>query len=81
MPKLRIEHDVNECIGCGACEAVCPEFFEMVQGSEFKAHLKGSKKVYEKETLETNDAKNVKEAIDSCPVTCIHLFENNKKIA
>lgn len=30
--------DTDACEGCGSCEAVCPEVFEM--GSDGKAHVK-----------------------------------------
>jgi|TARA_B100001971_G_C18129466_1_gene504002 ferredoxin len=48
------------CIGCGACEAVCPEVFEM--GDDMKAHVKAGA-----------DASKpcIKEAIEGCPVDSI----------
>lgn len=48
----------EECIGCGACESICPEGIEM---KDMKAHVKNAK------------AKNMKEAADSCPVQAIKL--------
>ncbi len=48
--------DEDKCIGCGACESVCPEGFEMKDG---KSHLKNPK------------AGCVDEAISSCPVGAI----------
>ena len=47
------------CIGCGNCEAVCSEVFELKDG---KAHVKAG-----------SDASKpcVKEAIESCPVDVI----------
>ena len=47
------------CIGCGACEATCPDVFELTDG---KAHVKPG-----------SDAKKscVKEAIEGCPVDAI----------
>jgi ferredoxin len=53
---------INEeaCIGCGACEAVCPDVFELKDG---KAHVK---KVQEKSKLAC-----VKEAVEGCPVGAI----------
>ena len=39
MVKIMI--DQKNCIGCGSCENVCPEFFQIDQsGSEFKAKIK-----------------------------------------
>lgn len=48
--------DKNKCIGCGACAAVCPEGFEIVDG---KAKVKNK------------DAKCIGEAIAACPVEAI----------
>jgi len=45
------------CIGCGSCEAVCPDVFKMTDG---KAEVKAQKKL-----------PCVKEAIDTCPVDAI----------
>lgn len=47
------------CIGCGACEATCPDVFEIIDG---KAHVKAG--------AETSKP-CVKEAIDGCPVNAI----------
>lgn len=48
------------CIGCGSCEAICPNVFELKDG---KAHVK---KGQEKSKLPC-----VKESVDSCPVQAI----------
>jgi ferredoxin len=52
---------INEdtCIGCGLCEAICGEVFEV--NSKGKAAIKKNAK----------DAPCIKEAIDSCPVNSI----------
>ncbi len=44
------------------------------------SHLKGSKKVGENEKKEMDDVKCNIEAAESCPATCIHVYENGKKI-
>ncbi len=56
---MAIKIDKEKCIGCGSCEAICPEAFEMKEG---KAHSKGSGK-----------GKCVKDAADSCPVQAIKI--------
>tara|TARA_Y100000310_G_scaffold306787_1_gene348257 strand:- start:20579 stop:20749 length:171 start_codon:yes stop_codon:yes gene_type:complete len=47
------------CIGCGSCEAVCPDVFEMADG---KAHVKPGS---------DSSKPCVKEAIEGCPVDAI----------
>lgn len=48
--------DEDTCIGCGACEATCPEGFELKDG---KAKVKDGK------------APCIKDAISGCPVDAI----------
>lgn len=55
----KISVNQEKCIGCGSCEAVCPETFFLKNG---KANVKQKKK--EKITCE-NEAKN------SCPTGAI----------
>lgn len=43
------------------------------------SHLKGSKKIGENEEREMDDVKCNIEAAESCPATCIHVYENGKK--
>ena len=57
---MKISIDKEACIGCGACESLCPEVFAM----------KDSKAIAKKK--ETTD-KCAKEAADSCPVNAIKL--------
>jgi len=79
----RIEHDRPNCIGCGACAAVAPDFWEM--NDDGKSDIKKAKtredSWQELEIKEENFQQN-KEAADSCPVNVIHIIkkENNEKI-
>jgi len=59
----KIVHEVEKCIGCGACAAVCPSNWEM-NGDKSKPK---STKIAE---VGCN-----KEAEESCPVNCIHIEE------
>lgn len=52
-----IKVDKEKCIGCGACESICSEVFELKDG---KAVVKKQAK-----------APCVKDAIESCPVNAI----------
>ncbi|MEM4756310.1 MAG: ferredoxin [Candidatus Woesearchaeota archaeon] len=83
--QYRVVHDRPNCIGCAACEAVCPTFWEM--NADGKSDLKGAKP-HSKEkgwtVLEIDESKykcNL-EAAESCPVNVIHLedAETNERI-
>ena len=50
----------EKCIGCGACEATCPDGFEM--GEDGKAKVKNA------------GVSCVKEAKEACPVDAISQF-------
>ena len=53
--------DKEKCIGCAACEAACPDVFEMKD--DMKAHVKKGR--------ENSKGPKVKEAIDFCAVDAI----------
>lgn len=80
MP-YKIDHDRPNCIGCGACAAVNPEFW-MMDPVDGKSDVKGAHREKEgneivRESLDIDDAhfaKN-KEAADCCPVNVIHLID------
>jgi len=55
---MTIKINKEMCIGCGMCESVCPEVFEMNDNS--KAQIKEQKEI-----------PCVKEAISNCPVQAI----------
>jgi ferredoxin len=57
--------DQEECIGCETCVELCPEVFAFDEETE-KARVI-------KETGGPED--EIREAIDSCPVECIHWEE------
>ena len=58
---MRAYVDQDLCIGCGLCNATCPEVFEM--------NADGKAEAIADTTDENRDA--VQEAIDGCPVSAI----------
>jgi ferredoxin len=67
---MKIKIDQQKCIGCGSCQAVCPDIFEI--GEDSKAHLKGSEGGDE---LKTDNFGCVQEATEICPVQAIEIEE------
>ncbi|MFH1063670.1 MAG: ferredoxin [Candidatus Woesearchaeota archaeon] len=59
---VKIEHDHDTCIGCGACVNICPDNWEMADDG--KSHCKNTSP----DSLGCNQ-----EAADACPVQCIHV--------
>ena len=70
---MKVVHEREKCIGCGACAAVCPGFWEMADDG--KSKLKGSKKEGNNFELEVKEAGCNKEAEAGCPVECIHVVQ------
>ncbi|MCC7574511.1 ferredoxin [Candidatus Woesearchaeota archaeon] len=81
--QFLLELDRLNCIGCGACVAVSPDFFEL--GDDGKVNiLEGSERQdawYEKKISKQDFKVNV-EAAESCPVSVIHIksLKDDKKI-
>lgn len=61
----RVYVDEEECIGCGSCEAICPEVFQLDSGSGKAKVIKSPDGLEEL----------IEEAIEACPVTCISWKE------
>ncbi len=76
MTKIKIEHQKELCIGCGACAAIDPDNWEM-EGD--KSHLKGAQKeegpngTQEFKIVEESELGGNQEAADACPVPCIFI--------
>jgi ferredoxin len=62
---MKVIIDEEECIGCGSCVELCPEVFRMNEDKE-----KAEVILPEGGSEECNE-----EAIDTCPVSCIHWEE------
>ena len=81
MGKILLEHNRPECIGCGACAAVAPKFWEM--NDDGKSDIKKGKDRkdgWQELDLEEKDFEENKQAAESCPVNVIHLKKGNEKI-
>jgi ferredoxin len=77
-PKFLVVVERDKCTSCGTCEDACPELFEL--DSESLAHIKGSKRVGNNDELgvETEDCSL--DAAESCPVMCIHVYEDGEEL-
>jgi ferredoxin len=54
--------ETEECIGCQSCVELCPEVFGFDEDNE---------KAFVKESADPS-ASCIEEAVDTCPVECIH---------
>ena len=85
MSDFKIQHDRPNCIGCGACAAVAPDYWEMspVDGkSDLKESIhkkEGDAIVLEEREIDAAKYTPNKEAADSCPVNVIHVFDKDGK--
>ena len=73
---MKIIHFKKDCISCGACAAIAPDYWEMDQ--EALAQLKGSKEIenhWERKIESEQDQQENQEAADVCPVNIIHIKE------
>lgn len=55
------------CIGCGACEGICPEVFKMNDGKSQVIALDDYSQYKDQ----------IQQAIDACPVQCISLSDDS----
>ena len=72
---MQVTIDREECISCGSCSAICPEFFEPDAQDERSQVVT---KYRAGENLGAGDAPDslhdcVTQAADACPVSVIHL--------
>lgn len=69
----KVIQDRNACVGCGACAAICPKYWEMK--GDGKAHLKGSVVSGDEHILMVENAECNADAANACPVQCIRIEE------
>ena len=75
-----IIHHKKDCISCGACAAITPEFW--VMDEEGLAHLKSSRPVnshWERDISTEEDRVRNQEAADCCPVNIIKVEKKGEK--
>ena len=78
MASYRVIINRNECVSCGNCIGMCPEYFEFDEDN--LSHLKGSRRTEANDELEVDNADCCIDAAISCPVTCIHVYEDGEEI-
>ena len=74
--KYILQHDRPNCIGCAACEAVAPDFWEM--NGDGKSDIKNAKSLdngWQEREIDVNNLQENKDAADSCPVNVIHIVK------
>ncbi len=69
----KVIHERNNCVGCGACAAICPKYWEM--GGDGKSKLKGGVASGDNFMLVVESAECSKDAANACPVKCIKVEE------
>ncbi len=67
MTKFKIEFNEDECIGCGACAAQCPENWDMKE-NEDDGSMKAEPAEFELEEISCNEL-----AANVCPVGAIKI--------
>ena len=59
---MKVVVNRDNCIGCGACEAVCPEVFQLDDDGISSVIC---------DTVNTDCEDNAREAVESCPTSAI----------
>ncbi len=60
---MKVKVNSDACIGCGACEAICSNVFE-IKDDDMMSHVKVDEVAKE-------DEDSVRDAIESCPTGAI----------
>ena len=79
MTNNKVLHFKKDCISCGACAAISPDFWEMDE--EGLAQLKDSKEIddhWERPIDPGAEVEANQEAADVCPVNIIHVKEDDE---
>lgn len=70
MANYKIEHDRENCIGCGSCAAVCPDNWEIKDDS---------KSAPKKTSISEDEFECNNNAATGCPVNVIHITNLDTK--
>jgi len=70
---MKIIQERDKCIGCGACVAVCPKFWQIENDNKSKLINSVINKKTDNYELETDKCECNQEAADNCPVSIIHI--------
>lgn len=75
---MKISHQREKCLGCGACAAICPEFWSMSEDG--KAKLKNSQTNGKtgNDELEIVKSECNQSAAEACPAQIIKIETNCK---
>lgn len=63
---MKVKVNKDACIGCGACEAICPNVFKIEDDGFSNVKV---------DNVPKDDEENVRDAIDSCPTGAIEEVE------
>lgn len=75
-----MQHNRPECIGCGACAVIAPEFWEMNDdGKSDIINPEHKPNNWQEKVIGEPDFEINLEAAESCPVECIHIIDNETK--
>ena len=75
-----LQHNRPECIGCGACAVIAPDFWEMDDDSKSDI-INGEDKPngWQERKIGEDDFEENMEAAESCPVEVIHIIDDETK--
>ena len=65
---MKVKVNEDSCIGCGACQSICENVFEI--NDEGLSSVKVEK-------VSEDDVQSVRDAADSCPTSAISMEENS----
>ena len=69
---MKVVENHNNCIGCGACESICPEVFQITD--------EGLSSVIGKEEDFPNHEEEIRDAVDSCPTGAIECSTGEETV-